>query len=171
VDYPPTKQELEHAAQTLKNCSKKIILVYAVLFYNREPEFVLRSMRALRFDNNSVRDTSRLIKIAKSPIMNDDYNLRKFLSANQDLFNEVFELRRLFGRDEGDKPRRCTAIIANGDCLHVKDLCVNGKDLLNIGLNGKEIGDVLARMLDIVLRDPTLNTKDKLLRSVLKCSL
>ena len=46
----------------------------------------------------------------------------------------------------------------------LKMLAVSGKDLINAGHPaGPELGDLLERLLDCVLKDPSLNTKEKLL--------
>lgn len=50
--------------------------------------------------------------------------------------------------------------------LRIKDLAINGNDLKDIGLNGKEIGEALKLCLEKVLEKPELNTKEELLRLV-----
>jgi tRNA nucleotidyltransferase (CCA-adding enzyme) len=48
--------------------------------------------------------------------------------------------------------------------LKVTDLEVNGEDLIAIGVQpGKQMGEILNRLLDMVIEDPMLNTKEKLL--------
>ena len=56
-------------------------------------------------------------------------------------------------------------IIEDGDCLCVKDLAVNGHDLMDIGIpNGPAVGEALGKLLDAVLDDPAMNEKDRLLK-------
>ncbi|MBQ7797512.1 MAG: HD domain-containing protein [Clostridia bacterium] len=45
----------------------------------------------------------------------------------------------------------------------LKDLAVNGNDLINLGLSGKEIGTNLKYLLEAVLNDDVKNEKEKLL--------
>ncbi len=48
--------------------------------------------------------------------------------------------------------------------MTLKDLKINGKDLIQIGIPaGKELGIILNNLLESVLEDPELNDKDKLL--------
>lgn len=62
-------------------------------------------------------------------------------------------------------------IMAQGDCVTVRDLAINGKDLMDMGIEqGPKIGEVLGGLLDKVLDDPALNTKDRLTELV-KCEL
>lgn len=52
----------------------------------------------------------------------------------------------------------------DGECFSLKDLAVNGKDLIGKGITpGKELGDILAAMLSDVIDDPSHNTKEYLL--------
>ena len=52
-----------------------------------------------------------------------------------------------------------------GQCVSIKDLAVNGKDLIDAGMKpGKEIGEKLAEFLELVLEEPQLNTKEELLK-------
>lgn len=45
----------------------------------------------------------------------------------------------------------------------LKDLAINGKDLISLGLTGKEIGDKLSILLEAVLNNEVENTKESLL--------
>ncbi|PKN03119.1 hypothetical protein CVU76_03345 [Candidatus Dojkabacteria bacterium HGW-Dojkabacteria-1] len=48
--------------------------------------------------------------------------------------------------------------------LKITDLDINGEDLKSIGVEpGKKMGDILNKLLDMVIEDPLLNTKEKLL--------
>jgi len=57
------------------------------------------------------------------------------------------------------------AVEAAGDALSLRELAVTGEDLKAAGLAaGKGMGDVLRRLLEEVLDEPALNTRDGLLR-------
>ena len=43
------------------------------------------------------------------------------------------------------------------------DLAVSGRDLLQIGIGGRQIGQALERLLAAVMRDPSLNKRETLL--------
>ncbi len=58
-------------------------------------------------------------------------------------------------------------IISEKQCVSLKGLAVSGKDLLNLGMQpGKEIGDALEYLLNLVLEDSTKNTKEYLLSEI-----
>ena len=55
-------------------------------------------------------------------------------------------------------------ILDRNQCLTLKDLAVDGKDLIQEGMEpGKELGTVLEHLLDHVLEVPEDNTREKLL--------
>jgi tRNA nucleotidyltransferase (CCA-adding enzyme) len=55
-------------------------------------------------------------------------------------------------------------ILSKEECVSLKELHINGKDLIAAGLKpGRELGDVLNRLLAAVLEEPQLNEKETLL--------
>jgi len=63
-----------------------------------------------------------------------------------------------------DLLRRLRAEAGRNPPLRVEDLAVNGRDLIQAGLRpGPYFGDILDRLLDRVLEDPTLNERASLL--------
>lgn len=60
-------------------------------------------------------------------------------------------------------------IIEKHECLSLKTLAVNGRDLIEMGLErGEQVGMELTRLLYLVLEDETLNNRDRLLAIVQK---
>ena len=57
-------------------------------------------------------------------------------------------------------------ILAEDACLQIKDLAVNGHDLMALGLSGKTIGQMLNRLLELVLDEEIQNEKAALLARV-----
>ena len=51
-------------------------------------------------------------------------------------------------------------IIANGEPYSVKDLKINGFDLINLGFKGKMIGDILSAVLEKVIDGELENEKE-----------
>ncbi len=55
-------------------------------------------------------------------------------------------------------------VVKDKDCLSVKELAVNGRDIMDRGIPaGPDVGKVLKQLLEAVLDDPSANDKDKLL--------
>ena len=58
------------------------------------------------------------------------------------------------------------ALLAEKPCFSIKDLAVNGSDLLALGLQGKAIGLTLQRLLEEVMAGSTENNREALLERV-----
>ena len=80
-----------------------------------------------------------------------------------------FEAQSMYKREEKQAEldelwRLYRQIIERHDCVTIKDLAINGKDLMERGIEqGPEIGAILNRVLDKVLDNPSLNTREQLL--------
>ena len=48
------------------------------------------------------------------------------------------------------------------DVYTLSGLAINGDDLLILGYKGKQIGNILNTLLDMVMQDETLNTRERL---------
>jgi tRNA nucleotidyltransferase (CCA-adding enzyme) len=55
-------------------------------------------------------------------------------------------------------------VIEQQQCFSLKDLAINGWDLISIGvLNGKSVGEMLNALLNMVIEDEIINDKNVLL--------
>ena len=58
-------------------------------------------------------------------------------------------------------------VLAAGHALRVEDLAIGGEDLIALGLTpGPLFGEMLAKALERVTEDPSLNTREALLSLV-----
>lgn len=57
-------------------------------------------------------------------------------------------------------------ILAENACMKVRDLAVNGHDLMALGIQGKAVGQTLDRLLELVLDEQVENEKTALLTAV-----
>jgi len=104
-----------------------------------------------------------------------DAAVRRFIiRAGEENLSDLFALRRadIYGM-AARKPKwdtllplhnRIEKVLALGRALSIKDLAVSGNDLMSLGIpTGKTIGVILKELLEAVLEDPALNTREKLL--------
>ena len=60
-------------------------------------------------------------------------------------------------------------ILEDNDPLTIKSLAITGRDLIELGIpQGKELGEILKKLLEEVLVDPSINTREELLKRVNK---
>lgn len=73
----------------------------------------------------------------------------------------------LIETDTPDRLARLRDELASDPALSVGDLAIGGRDLIALGMKpGPHFGDLLDALLDLVLEDPALNTRDALLAEV-----
>jgi tRNA nucleotidyltransferase (CCA-adding enzyme) len=96
------------------------------------------------------------------PDAKDPASVRRWLSQVGEYASDLLVLRR-------DKTLEAAiaAIRTRNDPLTLKDLAVNGEDLIASGVRpGPDVGDRLRELLDEVLDDPSRNTREYLLSRV-----
>ena len=136
-------------------------------------------MRRLKMDNDSIHAVSRLIYWHDYGIKGDvtKRSLRRMMSKlGAENFPDYLAIRRAdmagqsyFRKGEKDEIYRniealYNQIIAEGDCLSVKDLAINGGDIMKLGIPaGPKIGEILTYLLERVMDEPSLNTHEQLL--------
>jgi len=109
-----------------------------------------------------------------------DAAVRRFIiRAGEDHLDDLYTLRRAdsFAHMGTEAPadsllpliERVDKILAEKKAMSLKDLAVSGNDLAAAGIiPGKRMGVILKELMEAVLEDPELNTKDKLLEMALK---
>ena len=140
-------------------------------------EMARKILRRLKFDNDTIRKVTALIRAHDDrPPLKGRAIRRAIFRNGVDQYPELFEVKRAdilaqssFLQQEKllyvDRYEHMYhQIIEKQQCLSLKDLAVNGSDLIARGIQpGKEIGVILHAMLEQVLEDPKLNEKEALL--------
>lgn len=135
-------------------------------------------LQRLRFDNVTIKKVVTLVRYHELQLRKSPYRIRKFLSeVGPEMFPLLLELRRAdilaqseYQRKQKEKGVRefemlYENIVENGECLSLKELAVNGNDLMEEGIpKGTEIGRILGLMLEDVLQNPEHNDKNYLIR-------
>lgn len=123
-------------------------------------EKVRRILRELRFDNHTTDFVSRLSEWRNVELSLEKPQLRRqIVEIGEDILPYLFQLQRAEKAEELYRE-----IKADGNCLSVKELAVNGRDLIEAGVEkGQMVGEKLNQLLYLVLDNPQLNTKEQLL--------
>ena len=138
-------------------------------------------LRRLKFDNGTLHKVCRLVEFHDWSIdLKENVKrstLRRLIARiGENAFPDMFEINRAdtlsqsnyFREEKLAKQDRLEAmyreILDNQECLSLKDLAVDGRDLIEQGQKpGRELGEILQRMLADVLENPAHNTKEYLL--------
>lgn len=169
--YPEGKKDIEKICAFLLNLPKDLLYRLAALFAflpgDRE-SVADRTLRELRMDNDTRFRVTHLLQYQDAEIGESSEAVRKFLSAyNSPDYEKLLNFRSILkGEDFTRVFQKTKEIFERKDPLQISDLKINGKDLLELQLKGKEIGEVLNRCLQEVLETPEKNTREALLSLV-----
>lgn len=168
-----------------KPAAKKII-DGNITFYNHErigSKLTQQILTRLKYPNAVIDDVCHLIN---EHMFNYESNwtvpaVRRFIiRVGQDHLEDLFDLRLadMYGMHNQPIEYKYSAAInllvelkdriavelEKNNALSLKDLAINGNDLIAAGFEkGKKLGLILNHLLDCVIEDPEMNTKDKLL--------
>ena len=136
-------------------------------------------LRRLKFDNDTLNDVTKLVRY-------HDYNIspgpagvrRAILKTGESIFPLLLEVKEadlkaqsMYMRREKEEKlgavgRVYQEILSQKQCVSLKTLAVTGTDLIReAGMQpGREIGDMLKKLLNLVVEDPSQNEKEILIK-------
>ena len=147
----------------------------------RSAEITEKILTRLRFDNDTKNKVVTLVAFHDSPIMvnnsvsPDKKRLKKIMSQiGVELIFPLIEIKycdnsaqnpEYYRGDDFYKETKSIIdeIITEKECFSVKDLAVNGNDLIELGITGKKIGETLNFLLDLVINEKIKNNSEDIL--------
>ena len=169
----------------LKYVPRMVIMRYAALLRYRTPEEARDVLRKLKLDNFTINTVTKLVEYQNDindVIEENDISVRE---AIHKYGTDLLELMFVFAEADGRMKREYTGfnsrgrnvhlktikklydeILERGDCVDLKELAVNGSDLMELGIVGEQIGETLNWLLHIVMENPALNNKNTLISFV-----
>lgn len=133
------------------------------------------ALSRLKLDNATVNLALELIEHHDADINPTEKSVKRALNKyTPEVFFKLLEIKKADNLAQSPKYNRineiealkalATEIINKNDCYSIKQLAVNGNDLINLGLPaGKKIGKALDFLLDAVISEKAENTKDALI--------
>ncbi len=150
----------------------------------KSAEITAEIMTRLRFDNDTKNRVVTLVKFHDTPIMLNDSispdrkRLKRIMSQiGEDMIFDLIEIKKCDNLAQKKKYYRgdefyaetidiINEIIAENECFSIKDLKINGNDLISLGFSGKEIGEKLNLCLNAVIDEKLKNEYDELVEFV-----
>ena len=128
-------------------------------------EIAEKVMDRLRFDNETKRNVLQLVEYHDSEFAPSKKTVRRFLNKiGEEQLRRLIEVRKADVNAHSMQTRApllrkaeefneiLNEVIAEGDCFTVKDLHIDGNDIMNMGLTqGKEVGQILSWLLNEVI--------------------
>lgn len=148
-------------------------------FYGHQDKSVEISeeiLKRLKYSRRDIENVSHLIKYHDYAVPKDRKGGRKFLSKfGTELLDELFDLKQAdilaqnpkhYNRlnNLSDAWKTINTIIEESLCFSIKDLAVNGKDLISLGIpQGVLIKEILNDLLTRIINEEIANTKQEIL--------
>ena len=133
-------------------------------------------LRWLKYDSDTINKVLILIKYHDSTLKSKLSVKRMLNKIGEDLLKDLIKVKRadilaqnpIYAKERLlnliSVESKLDLIIAQNECFNLKDLSINGGDLINLGFNkGKEIGETLNYLLELVIQKPKLNEKEELI--------
>lgn len=143
----------------------------------RGAEIAKNILKRLKFDNDTLFKVVKLIELHDNrPSLKKSSIRRLAVKSGTGLFDDLMQVKRADTLAQSEYMREeklayldqiCELyqkIMEDQDCIQIKDLKINGNDLIKLGVpQGKKIGMILSEIFEMVLEEPEKNTKEYLI--------
>lgn len=137
-------------------------------------------LKRWKFDNDTLKKVTKLVYWHDYRIEATFRNVRRAMAnMGAELFPLYLEIRyadtmaqSMYQREEKlqniQELRQCyEEIQRRGECTTLKELNISGNDLIEIGVSrGRQVGEILSKLLEVVIDNPKYNDKEYLLSYV-----
>ena len=191
ADIPETDNRVLRIATVLHDIAKPVMKTFGpdrVNHFTGHPGKGVKPseafLRRLKYDNDTIARVKKLVRyhddlpelsypeVRRFIVSVEESNMENLIRLKYaDLYAHTKYHINLFEDKVKTLEKMYRKILNDGDCLSIKDLAVNGHDLINEGIKeGPQLGEVLGRLFDIVLDDPAMNDRDRLLEELHRIS-
>ena len=148
-------------------------------------EMTRQIMRRLKFDNDTLFKVTKLVELHDHrPSLKKSSVRRLLVQSGTELFPELLKVKKAdtLAQSEYLQEEKLKyleelndlyqEILKSQDCLQIKDLAINGTDLMKFGIpQGKQIGAILSEIFEMILEEPEKNSREYLMNFVKKTYL
>lgn len=139
-------------------------------------EITRKILRRLKFDNDTTDKVCKIVLYHDQEIALTDAGVRRAVNRmGEEIFPMILEVHRAdisaqsgYKKEEKLEKLACIEQIYKGVCsrkeaVTLKDLAITGSDLIALGMQpGRQIGELLHELLELVLENPALNDLEQL---------
>ena len=148
----------------INGLSKDIVVRLSYVLSHIDSKNVSKIMKRLKTDNKTGAAVTNIVKYVDYKII-DDYSMRKLINLTGENTLNLIEVMGALNNSDMINEVNIYNRVKN-DCCTLKSLDLTGNDLMSIGIKGKEIGEVLNKALDLVMKEPDKNNREVLLNII-----
>lgn len=131
-------------------------------------------LQDMRYDKDTTQKVYTLVCYYDLEIWVDEKYIKRWMNRlTPQVLKEVLELRKVRERYHNNDIQKLIEIdqmnesidkiLSHGDCYLIKDLAINGDEILKLGVApGRQVGNILAYLLDAVIEGWVSNSKAQL---------
>lgn len=144
-------------------------LRWSVLLSQSTKEESKKILRGLKFDNKTIDTVSRIVYAVNRELPKNRAEVRKSIyEIGEDLYEMYLQFMKIYMSDRVEEiekiEKQYRDILASCECISLKTLAVNGRDLIELGAKrGEEVGNGLKFLLYKVLENEKINERDVLI--------
>ena len=165
LDELRSESREEMIAALLRSKAHPLVRMALIAEHFDRPEEIMRRMK---FSNKETETVLNLISLKdrKTDTRTDIRLILRDLKADFDVYADYICARNE-NADAVEMHKIRDQIIADQECCSLKDLAVNGNDLVQAGFRGREIHEGLNLLLNEVIHERLPNQKDVLMQYIL----
>jgi len=144
-------------------------------------EMTSKILTRLKFDNKTKAKVEMLVRYHDGDIEPEVPRIKKMLSKFGNDFFDLIELKKADTLAQADflkyridelalLEKIANEILSTKPCLTLKDLAVNGNDLIALGYTGREVGEILKEILDLVIAEKLENNIEEIIKHIKNAS-
>jgi len=143
-------------------------------------EMAKEILTRLKYDNDTIETVTQLVLYHDADIRPSTKQIKRWLNRiGEERFRQLLEIKKADAMAQAEKYRQTkiavladilpllNGIIEQRQCFSLKDLAVNGRDLIAIGISeGVMIGKILNQLVDMVIDEQVENDRNKLIKAI-----
>lgn len=123
--------------------SKKII---------KNHNIILNCLKNTNIEELNKIEIKKILNKIEKNLFEQYLDISKAICKNEKKINNIIDILK--------------EIEENNECYTIKNLKINGNDIIYLGYKNKEIGDILNNLLEAVIVNPKLNNKELLIKKI-----
>ena len=149
-------------SEFIDNCVSELVPRMS-LFFLHDVNYK-NDLKKLKLDNNNFNSICRTFECSKIDLRPCKTDIKRFMrDYGQKVLEDVCKLWFAQGRNVDLIENIVQEIVAGNECYTIRALDITGNEIQALGIEKRQIGQTLDKLLDLVIDEKLQNTNDKLI--------
>lgn len=150
---------------------KDVSMGFAALFYSIDNMQTNKILKKLKMDNRSIAEIKMYLSLKGQCPHLKKSDCKRFINRyGADMVNKCIDFLSVVYKNNiiewEENRKRINSIIENKECCSINELDISGTDIKNLGYVGRDIGDILNFLLNVVMEEEVINSKEELINFI-----